>query len=247
MTGGQRRTEPGGTRVNVPLRAEAVDKSYPSRGGRIDVLSGVSLDVHSGRISALTGRSGSGKSTLLHVLGLLTPPDSGRILLDGQDVTGLRDARLADLRRHELGFVFQSSNLLPQHSALDNVVLPAALRRAAALRRGRELLERVGLAERAEHRPGELSGGEQQRVALARALVNDPRVLLADEPTGSLDGHSEQLLLGLFRELADEGRAVVIVTHDRSVAAVADVVSHLADGRLDTAARAPAPREADAV
>ncbi|WP_234426714.1 ABC transporter ATP-binding protein [Streptomyces niger] len=206
------------------------------RGQRIDVLRGVDLTVDRGRISALMGRSGSGKSTLLHVLGLLTPPDTGRIHLDGRDVTGLRDAELADLRRRQLGFVFQSYNLLPQHSALDNVVLPALQRRTSALQRGRELLERVGLGDRAGHRPGELSGGEQQRVALARALINDPPVILADEPTGNLDENSEELLLKLFRELADEGKAVLIVTHNQAVAEIADTVSRIADGTLDNTA-----------
>ncbi len=228
--------EGGSDTVSAPLRVEGVGKSYSLRGQRIDVLRGVDLTVDRGRISALMGRSGSGKSTLLHVLGLLTPPDTGRIHLDGRDVTGLRDAELADLRRRQLGFVFQSYNLLPQHSALDNVVLPALQRRTSALQRGRELLERVGLGDRAGHRPGELSGGEQQRVALARALINDPPVILADEPTGNLDENSEELLLKLFRELADEGKAVLIVTHNQAVAEIADTVSRIADGTLDNTA-----------
>ncbi|POX39032.1 hypothetical protein C3486_20365 [Streptomyces sp. Ru73] len=227
-------------------------KSYSLRGRRIDVLSRAGLTVHGGRISALMGRSGSGKSTLLHVLGLLTPPDTGRVLLDGEDTTGLRDAELAELRRRRLGFVFQSYNLLPQHSALDNVVLPSLQRRTPARQRGRELLARVGLGDRAGHRPGELSGGEQQRVALARALINDPPVILADEPTGNLDERSEELLLGLFRELADEGKAVLLVTHNQSVAEAADTVAHIVDGTLDETgtgtaadARHASAREAD--
>jgi putative ABC transport system ATP-binding protein len=221
--------------VSTPLRAEAVGKSYSLRGRRVDVLQGADLAVERGRITALMGRSGSGKSTLLHVLGLLTPPDSGRVTVGGQDVTGLRDAALADLRRQRIGFVFQSYNLLPQHSALRNVVLPARQPRAAALERGRALLERVGLGDRADHRPGELSGGEQQRVALARALVNDPPVILADEPTGNLDETSERLLLGLFTELADEGKAVLIVTHNQTVADIAHEIRQMSDGRVDEA------------
>ncbi|WP_328318373.1 ABC transporter ATP-binding protein [Streptomyces sp. NBC_00388] len=214
------------------LRAERVVKSYTLRDQRVDVLRGVDFVAESGRVTALMGRSGSGKSTLMHILGLLTPPDSGRVLVGGTDTAGLGDVARADLRRNRLGFVFQAYNLLPQHSALRNVVLPASSRDGAA-ERGRVLLERVGLAARAGHRPGELSGGEQQRVALARALVNDPPVILADEPTGNLDEDSEALMLRLFRELADEGKAVVIVTHNRAVAGTADEVLHL-DGQRGT-------------
>ncbi|OKI10311.1 hypothetical protein A6A06_04015 [Streptomyces sp. CB02923] len=211
-------------------------KSYTLRGRRVDVLRGVSLDVPGGQITALVGHSGSGKTTLLHILGLLTPPDSGRVLVEGADGTGpvdtsgLSDGALADLRRRRLGFVFQSYNLLPQHSALRNVVLPFLGSRGEGETRARELLARVGLAERADHLPGELSGGEQQRVALARALINDPPVVLADEPTGNLDTGSETVLLGLFRELADEGRAVLLVTHNPTVTEFADVVHRLEEG-----------------
>lgn len=224
----------------APLSAEGLTKSYTLRGQRVDVLDGAGLTVPAGRITALMGRSGSGKSTLLHVLGLLTPPDAGRVLVGGRDTTGLGDAELAVLRRRHLGFVFQSYNLLPQHSALRNVLLPAELPSAAATARARELLDRVGLAERAGHRPGELSGGEQQRVALARALVNDPPVILADEPTGNLDEKSETVLLELFGQLAAEGKAVVLVTHNRSVADIAHEVHRFENGRL-TPARGDSP------
>jgi putative ABC transport system ATP-binding protein len=216
--------------VNALLRAEGVGKSYSLRGRRVDVLRGVDLAVKGGEVTALVGHSGSGKTTLLHILGLLTPPDSGRVFVDGTDTTGLGDGALADLRRDRLGFVFQSYNLLPQHSALRNVVLPFVGRRADGEARARTLLERVGLAERADHLPGELSGGEQQRVALARALINDPPAVLADEPTGNLDSQSEDVLLGLFRELADEGRAVLLVTHNPAVSEFADVVHRLEKG-----------------
>ncbi|MGV9645147.1 ABC transporter ATP-binding protein [Streptomyces sp. NPDC003514] len=224
--------------VSVLLRAEGVGKSYVLRGRRVDVLHGVDLAVRKGEVTALVGHSGSGKTTLLHILGLLTPPDSGRVFVEGVhgtgpvDTTDLSDGALADLRRGTLGFVFQSYNLLPQHSALRNVLLPFTGRRREGETRARELLARVGLAERADHLPGELSGGEQQRVALARALINDPPVVLADEPTGNLDTESEEVLLGLFRELADEGRAVLLVTHNPAVSDAADVVHRLDKGRL---------------
>ncbi|MFG2129039.1 ABC transporter ATP-binding protein [Streptomyces sp. NPDC048751] len=216
------------------LRAEGVGKSYTLRGSRVDVLRDVGLVVRGGEVTALVGHSGSGKTTLLHILGLLTAPDRGRVFVEGADTCGLGDGALADLRRSRLGFVFQSYNLLPQHSALRNVLLPYLGRRADGEARARTLLERVGLGERAAHLPSELSGGEQQRVALARALVNDPPVVLADEPTGNLDEASEQVLLGLFRELADEGRAVVLVTHNPAVSDAADVVHRLDEGALVT-------------
>ncbi|WP_374104674.1 ABC transporter ATP-binding protein [Streptomyces sp. GESEQ-4] len=233
--------------VNALLRAEGVGKSYTLRGRRVDVLRGVDLAVSGGEVTALVGHSGSGKTTLLHILGLLTPPDSGRVFVADTDVTGLGDGALADLRRSRLGFVFQSYNLLPQHSALRNVVLPYVGRRAEGEARALTLLERVGLAERAEHLPGELSGGEQQRVALARALINDPPAVLADEPTGNLDSESEDVLLGLFRELADEGRAVLLVTHNPAVSDFADVVHRLESGAFtQEAARTPAGERARA-
>ncbi|MDK1472277.1 ABC transporter ATP-binding protein [Streptomyces sp. 549] len=212
--------------------AKGVSKSFTLRGSRVDALHEVDFQVPAGEVTALVGHSGSGKSTLLNVLGLLTPPDSGRVLVDGVDTTGLADAELSRLRGERLGFVFQAYNLLPQHSALRNVVLPYRGPYRAGLERARHLLDRVGLASRAGHRPGELSGGEQQRVALARALVNEPSVILADEPTGNLDTESEQLLLALFRELAAEGRAVVIVTHNKGVSAMADSVHTMDKGRF---------------
>ncbi|MBD0840428.1 ABC transporter ATP-binding protein [Streptomyces sp. TRM68416] len=218
--------------MSALLRAEGVGKAYTLRGKRVDILRDVDLAVRGGEVTALVGHSGSGKTTLLHILGLLTPPDSGRVFVADTDTSGLADGALADLRRTRLGFVFQSYNLLPQHSALRNVVLPYTGRGADGERHARALLDRVGLAERAHHLPSELSGGEQQRVALARALINDPPVVLADEPTGNLDTRSEETLLGLFRELADEGRAVLLVTHNPAVSEAADRVHRLDAGAL---------------
>ncbi|WP_030938474.1 ABC transporter ATP-binding protein [Streptomyces sp. NRRL S-646] len=216
--------------MSTLLTASGIGKSYTLRGQRVDVLKDIDLAVAPGCVTALVGHSGSGKSTLMHILGLLTKPDTGRVELEGRDTHGLSDSALAELRRRRLGFVFQSYNLLPQHSALRNVLLPYTGRRREAEARARGLLERVGLGDRCEHRPSELSGGEQQRVALARALVNDPPLLLADEPTGNLDTESEALLLGLFRELADDGRGVLVVTHNQAVADAADVVHRLGRG-----------------
>ncbi|MFD4084778.1 ABC transporter ATP-binding protein [Streptomyces bacillaris] len=197
-------------------------------------MSDAHFSAHAGELTAIVGHSGTGKSTLLHILGLLTEPDRGSVVVDGTDTSGLGDGELADLRRAKMGFVFQSYNLLPQHSALRNTLIPSVRRGKEAQDRARELLERVGLGERVDHLPAQLSGGEQQRVALARALVNDPPVILADEPTGNLDSESEQRLLAQLLELAREGRAVVVVTHNQAVSDAADRVYRMADGRVSS-------------
>jgi ABC-type lipoprotein export system ATPase subunit len=214
------------------MEARAVRKSFALRGREIAVLQDTDLCLSAGQITALVGRSGSGKTTLLQIIGLLMPPDSGSVLVGGRDAWTLNDNERADLRRSSLGFVFQAFNLLPQHSALRNVALPYRGSARAGTVRALDLLQRVGLAERATHRPNELSAGEQQRVALARALINDPETVLADEPTGNLDAVNEKAMLALFREIADEGRAVLLVTHSEAVAASADVVLHMFDGAV---------------
>jgi len=197
------------------------------------VLDGLDLDVEPGELVAVFGRSGSGKSTLLHLLGALDRPDSGAITIAGQQLNG-SDRRLTELRRRHLGFVFQFFHLIPELSGEENVLLPARLPGASrgAARRGRELIESLRLGPVARQAPHELSGGEQQRFAIARALVNDPVVVLADEPTGNLDLESASEVLALMRGIADRGKAVVLVTHDAEAAAVADRVLHLRDGRL---------------
>ncbi|WP_246561969.1 ABC transporter ATP-binding protein [Streptomyces roseirectus] len=225
------------------LRTEGVGRTHTLRGARIDLLDDVTLDLEAGQITALVGHSGSGKTTLLHIMGLLDDPDRGRVFLGDDDMTNLAEAARADARRRRLGFVFQSHNLLPQHSAYRNILVPYAGSRTDGEPRARRLLDRVGLTARASHLPGELSGGEQQRVALARALINDPPVVLADEPTGNLDPDSERQLLTLFRELADEGRAVVVVTHNAAISDTADVVHRLEKGLLTT--ERPARRHVD--
>ena len=198
------------------------------------VLDGADLEVEAGEIVAILGRSGSGKSTLLHLLGGLDRPEAGTVEVGGEPVTGASERRLSALRRRHVGFVFQFFHLLPELSGEANVLLAARVRGAepAALERGRALVDRLGLRAVAESLPHQLSGGEQQRFAIARALVNDPSLLLADEPTGNLDLEAGAGVLGLLRELAAERRGVVLVTHEASAAAIADRVLRLEHGRL---------------
>jgi lipoprotein-releasing system ATP-binding protein len=212
-----------------------LSKSYWLHGKRIDVLRGLSLDIERGELVSLVGASGSGKSTFLHVLGTLDAPVAGTMTVDGVDVLGLPDADLARFRNRTVGFVFQSHYLLPEFTALENVAIPALVQRMerpAALRRARGLLDRVGLGARVDHRPGELSGGEAQRVALARALVLQPHVLLADEPTGNLDTSAGGDVMGLFAELSKQGRTLVVITHDLSLARRAGRIVEVRDGRI---------------
>jgi len=218
------------------LSARGLHKSYDLGRRKVEVLHGVSLDIASGDFLSLQGASGAGKSTLLHLLGGLDEPSAGEVLADGQPVFGMGTARLAKWRNREVGFVFQSYHLLPEFDALENVTLPARMAHtgtAAAVERGRELLDRVGLAKRVHHLPTELSGGEQQRVALARALINRPRILFADEPTGNLDSKSGGGVLDLLCELQREAKlTTVIATHDDRVAARAQKTLRLVDGRI---------------
>jgi len=198
------------------------------------VLDGAELEVAAGEIVAVLGRSGSGKSTLLHLLGGLDRPDAGSVTIGGEPVTGVGERRLSALRRRHVGFVFQFFHLLPELSGEANVLLAARVRGAdsGAVARGRAVVDRLGLREVADLFPHQLSGGEQQRFAIARALVNDPSLLLADEPTGNLDVVAGADVLALLRELAGAGRAVVLVTHEASAAAIADRVLRLDGGRL---------------
>jgi lipoprotein-releasing system ATP-binding protein len=214
-----------------------VRKSYAAgKGTTLEVLRGVSADIPEGALCAIVGASGAGKSTLLHILGALDRPTSGQVRIDGQDLFSLPDAELAAFRNTRLGFVFQFHHLLPEFTAVENVMMPALIAGAApadAETAARQLLERVGVAHRAAARPAELSGGEQQRVAVARALVNAPRVLLADEPSGNLDEENAAALQELLWSLARErSQTVIIVTHDMTLAARADAVFRLHDGML---------------
>src|SRR3954468_24872579 len=218
------------------IEVAQLTKTYGTGPTAVHALGGVDMAVPDGEFVAIMGPSGSGKSTLLHILGALEAPSGGTVAVAGRHYEGLDDAALTRIRREHIGFVFQFFNLLPSLTAVENVLLPALIagRRDAALEeRARDLLARGGLADRAEHRPSELSGGEQQRVAIARSVLLSPEVLLADEPTGNLDSRAGAQVLRLLRELnLDEGRTIVMVTHDPGAAAMADRIVFLRDGIL---------------
>ena len=217
------------------IQLEHITKTYEKRGSTVHALADVSLHVPKGGFVAITGPSGSGKTTLMNILGCLDRPDSGLYRLDGQTVEQLGGAAAADLRNRKIGFVFQSFNLIGSMSALENVELPLVLRGISRKERRQtalEALERVGLASRALHRPAELSGGQQQRVAIARVLAQNPPLILADEPTGNLDGASSREILSILRQLNGEGQTIVMITHDDSIAAQAPIRMEMAAGRL---------------
>jgi putative ABC transport system ATP-binding protein len=217
------------------IRLEGVTKCYATGAAEVHALRGVDLQIAAGELVAITGASGSGKSTALNVLGTLDRPSAGRYLLDGEPIEARSDTELARIRNRKLGFVFQSFHLLARDTALQNVELPliyAGLRPRERRARATQALERVGLGDRMHHRPNQLSGGQQQRVAIARAIVNEPIVLLADEPTGALDSVSTQSVLGLLTELNRQGMTIVVVTHDQAVAAQAARQVDFSDGRI---------------
>jgi ABC-type lipoprotein export system ATPase subunit len=219
--------------VGVVVRARGLVKVYGQGRAAVRILDGLDLDLHAGELAAVTGRSGSGKSTLLNVIGALDRVDGGSVELCGVRLERASERELAPLRRDRVGFVFQSFHLLPELTGLENVLLPARLNgRRPSPRRGLELVERLGLGSASERLPAVLSGGEQQRLAIARALVNDPQLVLADEPTGNLDADSGRTVLELLRSIADEGKAVLLVTHEREATSRADRVLRLEAGRL---------------
>ena len=229
-----------GTRRDAELSCWAVDarslhKSYPSQAGPVEALRGIDLEVGPGEFVAVMGPSGCGKSTLLHLLGGLDLPTRGQVWVDGQRIDGLGESARAGLRRSAIGFVFQSYNLIPDLTVAGNIDLPGALagrHRDEVVVRRSELLDSLGLTDKAGRAPAELSGGEQQRVALARALINDPAVLLADEPTGNLDTKSGAAVLEVMRECHDRGQAIILATHDHRIASSAQRVITMRDGRI---------------
>ena len=230
------------TPQRIPAVAlDGVTKTYGSGEGLVRALDDVSLAFQPGTFNAIMGPSGSGKTTLLQCAAGLDRPDRGNVQIGATDLTGLGERRLAQLRRRHVGFVFQSFNLLPSLTAAQNVILPLRLAGQHPRRRvARDALARVGVGDRARHRPAELSGGQQQRVAIARALVTEPEVIFADEPTGALDTRSARDVLAMLREATDRhGRTLVLVTHDPVAAAVADRVVFLADGRIVDELAAP--------
>ncbi len=214
------------------IQTEGITKSF----GSLQVLKGIDLTIHPGEIVAIVGPSGAGKTTLLQIIGTLDTPDSGRLIINGTETSRLRGKELAAFRNKNIGFVFQFHQLLPEFTALENVMIPALIARekpAAAERKAKEILDFLRLTDRMAHKPAELSGGEKQRVAVARALINDPSVILADEPSGSLDTKNKEELHALFFELRDRMRQTfVIVTHDERLAADTDRVIHLQDGMV---------------
>ncbi len=227
------------------IRTRGLKKTYASEGLAVQALRGVDLDLAEGEFVAVMGPSGSGKSTLMHILGCMDRPSAGSYKMEGRELAGLEDDDLSALRNRMIGFVFQNFNLLPRMTALENTILPMAysdldlIQRAG---RAERALKRVGLADRMDHLPSQLSGGQQQRVAIARALVMDPRLLVADEPTGNLDTKSADSILDLFDSLNDEGRTVLLVTHDPKVSARCRRVLTLTDGRVVTDRRLRALR-----
>ena len=216
---------------------EGLKKSFQHMGRTLDVLKGIDLNIYAGQILAIVGQSGAGKSTLLHCIGTLDLPSSGRIRLGGEELTTMSGSRLAAVRNRDIGFVFQFHHLLPEFTALENIMVPGLIQgrpRRDMQKRAESLLEEVGLSNRASHRPGELSGGEQQRVAVARALALDPKLVLADEPTGNLDSATSDAIHDLFFQINKEhGTTIIVVTHNPAFAESMPRVVRMRDGRVE--------------
>ncbi len=218
------------------ITLDRITKDYYLGSEVVNALRSVSLEIGKNEYVAIMGPSGSGKSTLMNILGCLDTPSAGTYILNNNDVSKLNDNELADIRNKEIGFVFQTFNLLPRYTALENVVLPliyAGVHKHERLQRGREMLRSVGLEDRMNHKPSELSGGQRQRVALARAMINNPSIILADEPTGNLDSKTSEDIMALFHEVHQLGNTIILVTHEESIARHAHRIIRLLDGRVE--------------
>ncbi len=220
--------------AKILISLKNVYKTYMLGDTSFSALDGITLDIFEGELIAIVGKSGSGKSTLMHVIGLLDKPTNGEIYINDKLVSSMTDSALAKFRSETIGFVFQSFNLLARTSALDNVLLPTTYTKKnnGTPERARVLLERVGLADRLKNMPNQLSGGQQQRVAIARSMINDPAIILADEPTGNLDSKSSVEILKLLHDLHEEGKTIIIVTHDESIAKQAHRIIRILDGKI---------------
>ncbi|MEJ2613549.1 MAG: ABC transporter ATP-binding protein [Ignavibacteriaceae bacterium] len=222
---------------NIILSAEDLVKTYQTtKKTKLEVLKSISLEIEKDKISVIIGASGAGKSTLLHLLGGLDRPDSGKVLFDGKNIFNFSDEKLAKFRNNNIGFVFQFHHLLPEFTAVENVAIPQMIQGISlnnALKKAEELIDSVGLSERINHKPAELSGGEQQRVAVARALANDPSIIFADEPTGNLDSSNSEAIHKIIVDLRDKfNKSFVIVTHNNSLVKLADKVFEMKDGKI---------------
>lgn len=228
----------------VLIKIEALTKHYRVGTETVRALRSVDLSIFKNEYVALMGPSGSGKSTLMNILGCLDSPTSGRYFLNGQDVSKMEDNQLAEIRNKEIGFVFQTFNLLPRSTALDNVALPqiySGVSKNLRENRALEVLDQVGLSDRVDHKPNELSGGQRQRVAVARALVNNPSIILADEPTGNLDSKTSIEIMGLFNEIHKAGNTIILVTHEEDIARHAHRIIRLLDGEVESDTINPNP------
>lgn len=222
---------------NPLIKITNIKRDFALGNETVYVLKGIDLEINKGEYVALMGPSGSGKSTLMNLLGCLDTPTSGSYILNGKDVSQMKDDELAEIRNKEIGFVFQTFNLLPRTTALDNVALPmiyAGFSKSERNKRAAEVLEQVNLADRMDHQPNQLSGGQRQRVAIARALVNNPSIILADEPTGNLDSKTSEEIMKLFNEIHSNGNTVILVTHEEEIAAYAHRIIRLRDGLIES-------------
>jgi len=223
------------SKANTILKLEKVTKTYNTSTVAFHAIKDICLEIKQGDFMAITGASGSGKSTLMHIIGLLDRPTEGQVILEGEDISTLNQTKLAQLRNQTLGFVFQQFNLLAKTSSLENTILPLLYSDVPQKDRtnlGIIMLEKVGLADKIKNFPSQLSGGQQQRVAIARALINNPKIILADEPTGNLDSKSGKAIMSLFQKLHQEGKTIVLVTHDAKIAKIAKKVITLKDGKI---------------